>query len=303
MPKVIRINGAISNEKSFLVTQATTVSVAFKKVYTATIGGACGENVYWALTDEGTILHLFGTGATAEFTGDTPWSDYNDTSVRATVDDGVTRAGSGAFRNSALAVAFLDSSVTSVGAGAVLGCADFSAFFYRGQDLGTLTIDDGNAELEGHVFLGDPTAVSVDTEDYYYAGAVFQPEAVNVTLSSGSTARIDRGFTVTADLSAPGDATISVRYLDLESEKTVPVVEDGFLMDATREGNNYTVTVLPTENSVVFVAFYDSVTGRMISVEVRSVSAGYTKFNLTAPASSVVQAVLTDADYGVVTVR
>ncbi len=68
---------------------ANTYNRSFVELVT-TIGGACGANLKWELSNDGELI-ISGTGAMNDYSSATaPWKDYNDRIVKVTVGEGVT---------------------------------------------------------------------------------------------------------------------------------------------------------------------------------------------------------------------
>jgi beta-lactamase superfamily II metal-dependent hydrolase len=57
--------------------------------------GYCGENVFWQLSDQGTILTIGGSGSMYNYedSNDVPWCDSRDTITTVIVENGVTSVG------------------------------------------------------------------------------------------------------------------------------------------------------------------------------------------------------------------
>ena len=88
--------------------------------------GTWGDNIYWALDDEGT-LSITGTGEINDFTfyGDEAWCRYRATIKKAVLNAGVTGIGKWAFnRCSSLTSIVIPDSVTTIGGGVFTGCTN-----------------------------------------------------------------------------------------------------------------------------------------------------------------------------------
>ena len=90
----------------------------------ATASGTCGENVSWALDDEGTLT-ISGTGAMTDYTDPTTvpwWKDYHSSIKKIVIEDGVTSISSGAFCQTAATSVDIPASVQSIGNSAFAYC-------------------------------------------------------------------------------------------------------------------------------------------------------------------------------------
>ena len=81
--------------------------------------GSCGEQVQWALTDEGATLTISGTGAMNNYDNSSnrpPWYAYRDTIESVVVGEGITGIGNYAFcEHDALTSISLPAGLTSIG--------------------------------------------------------------------------------------------------------------------------------------------------------------------------------------------
>ena len=116
--------------------------------------GACGDNVTWKLTSDGTLT-ISGKGDMADYDKRTaPWFNY---SVRSriksvTIEDGVTSVGKGAFNGcDNLTSVTIPNSVTSIGSDA----------FYYCDALTGVTIPDSVTTIGDHVFKNCKALTSV----------------------------------------------------------------------------------------------------------------------------------------------
>ena len=122
-----------SDKKSATVTIAS--SDATVTVTLQTIGGSCGTNATWAVTDtdnNGTYetLTISGTGAMNNYSSSSsiPWYSYKANITTVVIGGGVTSIGSNAFVNcSALTSVTIPNSVTSIGFRAFEGCSALSS--------------------------------------------------------------------------------------------------------------------------------------------------------------------------------
>ena len=78
--------------------QSDSVSVSS----TVSYSGTCGENVNWALYDDGTLV-ISGSGKMTEFyaseSGAAPWYEHSEMITTVVVENGVTTLGDYAFRD------------------------------------------------------------------------------------------------------------------------------------------------------------------------------------------------------------
>ena len=95
--------------------------------------GACGQNVVWALTEDGT-LSISGTGAMEDyswtnFVPTTPWYQYRSSIKKIVVHDGVTSIGSSAFyKLSSVTSIELSNDVLALGSYAFGSCSRIQFF-------------------------------------------------------------------------------------------------------------------------------------------------------------------------------
>ena len=78
--------------------QSDSVSVSS----TVSYSGTCGENVNWALYDDGTLV-ISGSGKMTDFyaseSGPAPWYEHSEMITTVVVENGVTTLGDYAFRD------------------------------------------------------------------------------------------------------------------------------------------------------------------------------------------------------------
>ena len=88
------------------------------------IGGTCGENLEWTLTEDG-VLTISGTGTMTDYdlSSSTPWYAYRYAVKTVILENGVTSIGDDAFSQcSNLSSVNFGNSVTDIGKFAFLGC-------------------------------------------------------------------------------------------------------------------------------------------------------------------------------------
>lgn len=107
--------------------------------------GSCGDYTVWVLYDDGELV-ISGTGAMNDFeVNDAPWSDYADTIVKATVNEGVTCLSNNAFNGCEnLENIDISDSVESVGNCAFAGCSSIEE----------IIIPEGVTSINAEAFVG-----------------------------------------------------------------------------------------------------------------------------------------------------
>ncbi len=132
--------------------------------------GTCGDNVYYAYDSTSKTLHLFGTGAMADYNNYTnrPWHSYRGDITTVVIDDGVTSICQEAFYGcTGLTSIEIPASVTSIGKYAFLSCTNLKTVFigngvtsigdyaFQGcTNLKTVFIGNGVTSIGLQVFLG-----------------------------------------------------------------------------------------------------------------------------------------------------
>ena len=93
-------------------------------VISVVASGSCGENIDWALYDDGT-LQITGSGAMLDYeNGQAPWYSLSETIVSVIIDDGITSVGSAAFMNCSNVTAVnLPYTLESIGEMAFYNCS------------------------------------------------------------------------------------------------------------------------------------------------------------------------------------
>ena len=101
------------------VTASCTVRVVSQQVVAS---GTCGENLNWALTEDGTLT-ISGTGEMVRL-WNAPWHDYQDSIKTVVIEDGVTSVGESAFSSYAnLESVQLPSTLKQIGGSAFSRCS------------------------------------------------------------------------------------------------------------------------------------------------------------------------------------
>ena len=151
--------------------------------------GADGDNLYWYITDAGTLV-IEGSGAMADFSsGGAPWF-YCDDIESVTVGWGVTSIGDYAFEACALSSVTIPSSVTSIGKCAFAGSSLTSVSIPRSVTTIGVAAFQSCCNLES-VYIPLTWGITIDSGafwgcdslvDVYYAGT----EGNRATASIGS---------------------------------------------------------------------------------------------------------------------
>ena len=92
----------------------------------------CGDNVYYSYDSTSKTLHLFGTGAMADYNNSTnrPWHSYRGDITTVVIDDGVTSIGQKAFSGcTGLTSIEIPDNVTSIGEYAFEYCTNLKTVF------------------------------------------------------------------------------------------------------------------------------------------------------------------------------
>ena len=121
--------------------------------YVPVASGACGENLTWALSEDG-VLTISGTGNMDDYPyngNDAPWHPYSSQIVSASIEPGVTSIGSCAFDGcSSLTSANIPDSVATIGNGAFYECSKLTDIYFSGtikEQWDKISIANGNEAL------------------------------------------------------------------------------------------------------------------------------------------------------------
>ena len=146
-------------------------------------GGACGDNLVWSISEEGT-LQISGTGAMTAYASDSavPWSEQNINIKKLVISSGVTSISDYAFSGcvNLESVEFeKDSSLTVIGGSAFKGCTALTAIvlpdslktvygnaFAGCTALASIYMPDNVAKLYASAFKDCPATLSVLSESY-----------------------------------------------------------------------------------------------------------------------------------------
>ena len=117
------------------------------------LGGSCGENANYALTDNGDgtyTLRITGSGALKDYSTDSaPWTGYSDQIAKVTIGSGITKLTSGAFSGlTKLKSVDVPESVTEIAEGA-LPEGKFELYGYSNHASGRYAEDhENNVQLK-----------------------------------------------------------------------------------------------------------------------------------------------------------
>lgn len=144
----------------------TTVSAA---------SGKCGDNVYWSLDVNGTLI-ISGTGNMYDFSSsETPWNMEETNIKRVIIEDGVTRIGNWSFSQfQSLSELVIGNGVTSIGVGAFCQCDNLTTInipygvktieryaFQQNDKLKTMVIPDSVTNVGEQLFYKCPALTDV----------------------------------------------------------------------------------------------------------------------------------------------
>ena len=125
--------------------------VTKKKLYNTEIGGSCGAGVYWALTDNQRVLHIYGNGNMKNC--DSLWPQYASDIEKIIISPGVQSIGNGVFSGSwgwfsKVMTVVLPESAT-IKPYAFTGCSLLSDVYYLGspESWDPESLADGNWPL------------------------------------------------------------------------------------------------------------------------------------------------------------
>ena len=116
------------------------------------LGGSCGENANYALTDNGDgtyTLRITGSGALKDYSTDSaPWTGYSDQIAKVTIGSGITKLTKGAFSGlTALTSVDVPESVTEIAEGA-FPKTEFDLYGYSNHASGKYAEAHSNVQLK-----------------------------------------------------------------------------------------------------------------------------------------------------------
>ncbi len=176
--------------------------------------GATGDNVKWELA--GTVFHISGTGAMADYDAFNPvgWNNDKSNITSIVIEDGVTHIGNAAFfecNNASLTSITIPSSVTSIGNSAFRDCTGLTsitipssvttigyAAFMGCTSLSSVTFSDGVKTIGDQAFEGciGLTSLTIPTSVTTIGYQTFNgcSNLTTVIIGSGLTSIADKAF-------------------------------------------------------------------------------------------------------------
>ena len=121
-------------------------SIAQAEETTTVASGACGDNLTWELTEDGTLT-ISGEGEMSAYWSydDIPWYDYNEDILKVVIENGVTSISDYAFWGyTNLQSAVIGDNVATIGYSAFIDCTS----------LADLAIGKGVTEIGAYAFAG-----------------------------------------------------------------------------------------------------------------------------------------------------
>lgn len=144
--------------------------VVFKNIIAS---GTCGENLTWALDEDG-LLTIEGSGAMNNY----PWHDYRSSIKSVEITEGATDIGDNAFSGCKnLAVITMPSSLTSIGRYAFANCTNLSSITipqnvtdigecaFQSSGLTSVTFENMPTRIENKIFFNCKNLVSITIPD------------------------------------------------------------------------------------------------------------------------------------------
>ncbi|MGM9600944.1 MAG: leucine-rich repeat protein, partial [Faecousia sp.] len=203
------------------------------------IGGSCGSNVTWTLTEDG-ILTISGKGSMyhGTDTNNSPWAAHADKIQQVIVEEGVTNIGHFSFyKCTNLTSVTLPQSLLVIGNYAFFGCTGLTSITIP-ESVNTIRTSafQGCTGLKSITFTGN--APTVGTNAFYRVTATAYYPGDNTTWTSDKLQNY--GGKLTWELATPPGVTVSgtVSSFGTETEDvTVQLIKDGETEPA------YTVTV------------------------------------------------------------
>lgn len=168
--------------KTKFITLLLAVAASIGTMHAAIINGTCGENLTWSLNTRDSTLTIEGSGMMTGTSwswwdgSNTPWSSYCSYIKYASLPNGLTSIGAGAFSGCGeLASVTIPSSVTSIGDGAFANCTLLTtmvipdgvtginyATFKACSNLTSIYIPNGVVVIDGCAFYDCNSLTSID---------------------------------------------------------------------------------------------------------------------------------------------
>ena len=128
----------------------------------------CGDDVYYSYDSATKTLHIFGTGAMADYDAeDTPWDSYCSDITKVVIADGVTSIGNSAFNGcTSLNTVILESATPpTLGSDAFDGCTALNAIYVPSGTVAAYKDADGWSDYKDKIHAIDGTC----GDDVYYS--------------------------------------------------------------------------------------------------------------------------------------
>jgi len=181
--------------------------------YAIVASGTCGENVNWALDDEG-LLTISGTGPMINYSssGKAPWYSQKSSIKSVTIDSGVTTVGDYALAwCSNLKDVILPTGVTSIGIWSFVGCSNLTSItipagvtsigdyaFYNCGSLVSISLPEGVTSIGGSAFssCSSLTSITIPTGVRSIGNYAFSDcsSLTSITLPEGVTSIGENAF-------------------------------------------------------------------------------------------------------------
>lgn len=125
--------------------------------------GKCGDNLYWAYSDEEPTLRFYGYGKMEDYTGQTqPWNEFAENIKSAVFSDMMTSVGRNAFNNcTSLSFVKISDPIESIGERAFFNCLNLNDVYVdknvkviENQAFGYFDGEVKNSEFIAICFLG-----------------------------------------------------------------------------------------------------------------------------------------------------
>ncbi len=218
----------------------TTLITAFPIATSAATSGTCGDNLNWAIDDEGTLT-ISGTGKMTNYylTGPrAPWYSTSSRVKKTIISNGVSSIGSWAFYfcNKTTSITIPDS-VTSIGNDAFNNCNDLisvnisnsltsieSGVFYGCGNLTSITIPDGVTSIGDKAFYNcnSLTSINIPRGVTIIGKYAFKDCSSLTDVYYGGTEEEWENISIGLDNSCLTDATIHYNCEPTATEETIP---------------------------------------------------------------------------------